>query len=48
MFPGAPEAHPSPTAAADRAPRGPWRPAVGARARTGSAEARWRGPGDPV
>lgn len=37
MFPRAPEAHPSPTAAADRAPRGPWRPAVGARARTGTA-----------
>lgn len=48
MFPGAPEAHPSPTAAADQAPRGPWRPAVGARARTGTAEARRRGLGHPV
>lgn len=48
MFPGAPEAHPSPTAAADRAPRGPWCPAVGARARTGTAEARRRGPGERV
>lgn len=46
MFPGAPAARPSPTAAADPARRGPGCPAEGTRARTGAAEARRRGPGD--
>lgn len=48
MFPGAPAARPSPTEAADPARRGLWCPLEGTRARTGAAEARRRGPGDPV